>query len=130
MATYAKIENGIVTNMIIAEKEFIDSGVLEGLYLECTPRAYNNKVTDEDGKIIPDQIPLRFNYPDIGSVYNSEHDAFYAPYPDDGTTWIINENFIWVRPIPKPVDEINSYSWNEELQNWEIVNNTIPVSII
>lgn len=129
MAYYAKIENDIVTNIIVADKEFIDSGVVEGEYLECTPRASGGKIYDDLGKEILNAIPLRHNYPDIGSTYNRQFDVFYAPHPNDGTTWIVNtESFTWERPIPYPNND-GMYVWDEKTFSWIKDPYSIPVAI-
>ena len=129
MAIYAKIENNIVTNLIVADKEFIDSVVLEGLYLECTPGAWGGKVYNDEGKLDTTIKVIRHNYPNIGSIYDPEKDIFYPGHPNDGTTWIINENFIWDRPIPKPNNDM-SYVWDEPTLSWILNPNIIPVTII
>jgi hypothetical protein len=129
MAIYAKVENNIVTNMIVADKEFIDSGVLEGLYLECTPRAWNGIVHDDKGRPDTTKKAIRHNYPNIGSTYIPEKDIFYPAHPNDGTTWIINENFIWARPTPIPSRDI-PYVWDEPTLSWILDPQVIQVTVL
>ena len=131
MGIYAKVENNIVTNMIVADKEFIDSVVLEGLYLECTPRAWGGIVHGEKGEPKPDPTikAIRHNYPDIGSIYDPEKDIFYPAHPNDGTTWVINENFIWARPTPIPNRDM-PYVWDEPTLSWILDPSVIQVTVI
>jgi hypothetical protein len=128
MAIYAKVENNVVTNMIVADKEFIDSGVLEGLYLECTPGAYGGVVYTN--KNIDTTIKaIRHTYPDIGSIYNPEKDIFYPAHPNDGTTWIFSENFTWERPTPRPSND-RLYIWHEPTLSWTLNPNTINITVL
>jgi hypothetical protein len=67
--------------------------------------------------------PLRKNHAGIGFTYDSQRDAFIAPKPFN--SWILNETTcIWEAPIAYPVDNNvnNRYKWNEEIQNWELIN--------
>jgi hypothetical protein len=65
---------------------------------------------------------FRFNYAGLGFSWDSENDAFIAPQPY--ASWLLNENFIWEAPIPMPEDD-NIYAWDEENQEWKIVELTI-----
>jgi hypothetical protein len=130
MAIYAKVENNIVTNMIVADKEFIDLYFPNELYLECMPGAWGGRVYDDNGKVDPTIKAIRHNYPDIGSTYDPEKDIFYPPHPNDGTaSWILNENFIWERPIPRPSNDA-PYVWQETTQSWILDPHAIPVTVI
>jgi len=96
---YAKISGNIVENVVLSTEEEISN--LEGTYIECI----------EDGSI-------RANYPSQGSVYDSENDVFInsSPHP----SWVLNENFKWEAPTPKP--ESGKWWWNESETSWvEIV---------
>jgi len=107
MAHYAKIENNIVTQVIVAEKEFI--GSLDGKWVQTS---YNTT----GGVHVLGGIPLRKNYAGIGYTYDDERDAFIPPKPFD--SWILNElTCQWESPIPYPDDE-NNYVWNEEQKDW------------
>jgi hypothetical protein len=110
VAHFAKIENGIVTNVIIADQAFIDSGHVEGTWLETTPNAYGGIVYDytEPSEIItyrnglPEgfaQIPtdkpcIRKNYGGIGYTYDSTRDAFIPPKPE-GNWYLDDETCLW-----------------------------------
>ena len=98
MAHYAKIENNIVTQVIVAEQDFIDT--LEGQWVQTSYNThggihYTTTTTlSGDKKItkkMPDNgIPLRKNYAGIGFTYDEQRDVFIPPQPDP--TWILDEN--------------------------------------
>jgi hypothetical protein len=67
--------------------------------------------------------PFRKNYAGIGFQYDLQRDAFIPPKPFN--SWILNETTcIWNAPVAYPVDNNvnNRYKWNEEIQNWELIN--------
>lgn len=111
MAHFAKInENNIVTQVIVAEKEFIDK--IQGEWIQTSYNTYG-------GKHLLGGTPLRYNYAGIGYIYNREYDAFYAPQPYN--SWkLIKDTFLWESPIPYPTDG-EMYNWNEKNINWEKV---------
>mgnify|MGYP003348872758 CR=1 FL=1 len=111
MAHFAKVENGIVTQVIVADQEFIDSGVL-GDPLMWIQTSYNTS----GGTHRLGGEPLRKNYAGIGYLYMKDIDAFVPPKPFD--SWLLNEDTcLWEAPIPKPDNE-NVYDWNEESGSW------------
>ena len=111
MGHYAKVENGIVTQVIVAKQDHVDT--LDGTWVKTS---YNTRhgVTTSLGK-----SPLRKNFAGIGMVYDSDRDAFYHPQPFD--SWTLDEDkCIWKPPVEHPTDGRN-YSWNEEDQTWDAV---------
>jgi hypothetical protein len=121
MSHFAKIENGIVTDVWVAEKEFIDN--LDGLWIQTS---YNTRggVHYDTETTLPsnDQTKaLRKNYAVIGFTYDSERDAFIPPKPFD--SWLLNDDTcLWEAPIPYPEDD-KVYTWDEETINWiEVVD--------
>lgn len=64
---------------------------------------------------------IRKQYAGIGFKYDADADVFIAPKPYD--SWTLDDNHDWQAPVAKPDDE-NIYNWNEENQEWEIVNVT------
>jgi hypothetical protein len=67
--------------------------------------------------------PFRKNYAGIGFQYDLQRDAFIPPKPFN--SWILNETTcLWEAPVAYPVDNNvnNRYKWNEEIQNWELIN--------
>jgi hypothetical protein len=114
MSHFAKVENGIVTQVIVAEQKFIDSGAVgdSSLWIQTS---YNTR-----GGQHPEGRPLRKNYAGIGYTYDSIRDAFVPPKPFD--SWTLNEETcLWNPPVPYPEDG-KVYKWNENSQSWiEIV---------
>lgn len=90
MAHFAKVENGIVTAVIVAEQEFIDSGAVgdPAMWIQTS---YNTKggihYDPVTNKPSADQSKaLRANYAGFGYIYDAEHDVFYAPKPHPNAT--------------------------------------------
>jgi hypothetical protein len=120
MAHFAKIEHGIVTQVIVAEQDFISTGVL-GDPANWKQTSYNTRGGvhyGQDGQ--PDSgEALRANYAGIGYNYDSVNDVFYAPqlYP----SWTISApTWLWNPPVPYPQDG-KQYSWDEETKSWVTV---------
>lgn len=110
MSHFAKIENNIVTQVIVVEQGVINSGLF-GDPTSWIQTSYNTR-----GGQHPEGRPLRKNFAGIGYTYSSELDAFIPPKPFD--SWILNEDTcLWECPVPHPTDE-KPYLWNEEQQNW------------
>ena len=106
MTHFAKIENDTVTQVIVAEQDFIDwqPG-------EWVQTSYNTR-----GGQHPEGRPLRKNYAGVGYSYDRQRDAFIPPQPFP--SWTLNdETCLWNAPIPYPRDGEIWY-WNEDLQNW------------
>jgi hypothetical protein len=111
MSHFAKIESGVVTQVIVAEQEFINSGAV-GDPSMWVQTSYNTHA----GQHTLGGTPLRKNYAGIGYTYDSERDAFYTPQPYP--SWILNEETcLWAAPVAMPVDG-KMYNWNEESLSW------------
>jgi len=121
MSHFAKIQNGVVTEVIVAEQDFINSGLV-GPASEWVKTSYNTRGGvhyGEDGQ--PDGgTALRGNYAGIGYTYDSANDVFYAPQPYPSWT-LNNTTWLWESPVPYPTDG-KIYQWNEEQRNWVEVN--------
>jgi hypothetical protein len=68
-------------------------------------------------------IPFRKNHAGIGYTYDEDRDAFIPKKPYN--SWILNEQTCqWEAPIPVPSDASidKKYQWNEQIQNWELIN--------
>ena len=116
MSHYAKVENGIVTQVIVVEQDVIDTGIFgdPSLWFQTS---YNTSA----GKH-PEGKPFRKNYAGVGYTYDVERDAFIPPKPYN--SWIIDEETcLWKPPVPYPTDD-KFYRWNEELLVWEEIINT------
>jgi len=106
MSHFAKIENGLVSQVIVAEQDFIDTQ--EGQWVQTS---YNTK-----GNQHPNETPLRGNYAGIGYTYDAVNDVFYAPQPYP--SWTLNTTtWLWDAPFPMPTDG-KYYIWNETTTTW------------
>ena len=64
--------------------------------------------------------PFRKNFAGVGYTYDEDRDAFIPPKPYP--SWTLNETTcIWEAPVAKP-DDGQRYSWNEETQQWDLIN--------
>ena len=123
MAYFAHLdENGIVLNIVIADKESIESGQHGDpkFWVETDRQTHGNIHYGEDG--LPDGgEPLRGNYAVIGGRYDRINDVFYPiqPYP----SWYIGPpDWQWKAPIPKPPrSETTVNVWNESTHTWDQV---------
>lgn len=84
MAHFAKVENRIVTTVIVAEQDFIDTLPDTELWIQTSYNTYG-------GKHLLGGTPLRKNYAGIGYRYDPKRDAFIPPTPDEEGTWVLNE---------------------------------------
>jgi len=112
MAHFAQIdENNIVTNVIVAEQDFIDSGAV-GDPSNWIQTSYNTHA----GVHKTGGTPLRKNYAGIGYAYDSGRDAFIPPKAFD--SWVLNEDTCqYEAPTPMPSDG-KMYSWDEATTSW------------
>lgn len=111
MSHFAKVKNGIVEDVIVAEQNFFDT------FVDSSPGEWIQTSYNTLGNQHPEGRPLRGNYAAIGYTYDSTNDVFYPPqpYPSwtlDQTTWI------WNPPSPQPLDG-KRYEWNEETLTWD-----------
>jgi hypothetical protein len=122
MAHFAKVVNGVVEKVIVAEQSFIDN-FIDNSPGEWIQTSYNTHggIHYEPNSQIPreDQSgALRYNYAGEGYLYDAEADAFYEPQPFP--SWTLNTStYMWEAPVAYPIDG-QKYNWNEENQNWEI----------
>lgn len=123
MSHFAKVNNGIVEQVIVAEQEFFDTFVdsSPGQWIQTS---YNTRggvhYNPETGEPSDDQSKaLRKNYAGIGYKYDTQRDAFIPPQPFE--SWMLNEqSCLWESPVPYPTDG-GRYQWNEASQTWDAV---------
>jgi hypothetical protein len=109
MSHFAKVENGIVTSVIVAEQDFIDTGAVGHGWIQTSYNTLGNQH--------PEGRPLRGNYAGIGYTYDDVNDVFIAPKPFDN--WVLDTaTWLWNPPIAMPVDEY-FYTWNQETTAWD-----------
>lgn len=120
MAHFAKIdENNIVIKVIVAEQDYIDTLSDKDSYIQTSYNTHNGKHYDQDGNE-DDKPALRYNYAGIGYTYDSTRDAFIPPSPFPSWT-LVEETCQWKSPVNYPDDKNNFYNWNEENQQWDII---------
>jgi hypothetical protein len=113
MSHYAKVVDGKVTQVIVAEQEFFDT------FVDSSPGTWLQTSYNTHGNQHPEGRPLRGNYAGIGYTYDFTNDVFYAPQPFP--SWALNNTtWLWEAPIAMPTDG-KVYKWNESITNWEEV---------
>lgn len=111
MSHYAKVNNGLVEQVIVAEAEFFDT------FVDSSPGEWIQTSYNTHGGVHSSGgTPLRKNFAGIGFTYDTARDAFYAPSPY--ASWVLNEDScIWEAPTAMPDDD-NTYRWDEETTAW------------
>ena len=104
MSHFAKIDsNNIVTKIIVAEQDFINSGAVGDSFL-WVQTSYNKN--------------FRKNYAGIGYIYDKTRDAFIPPQPYPSWT-LIEATCLWEAPVAYP-DDGEIYTWDESTTDWII----------
>jgi hypothetical protein len=120
MSHFAKVLDGRVINVIVAEPEFFDTFVdsSPGTWLQTSYNTRGGVHYGADGQ--PDGgVALRGNYAGIGYIYDATNDMFYAPqlYP----SWILNQTtWYWEPPVAYP-DDGEAYNWDEATVGWKLI---------
>jgi len=102
MSHYAKVEDNIVTQVIVAEAEFFDTFV-DSSPGEWIQTSYNNNI--------------RKNYAGVGYTYDKIRDAFIPPQLYASWT-LVEDTCLWEPPVVHPNDG-KKYTWNEETTTWD-----------
>lgn len=111
MAHFAKVNNGIVEQVIVAEPEFFDT------FVDSSPGQWIQTSYNTHGGVHANGgTPLRKNYAGIGYTYDAQRDAFIPPKPY--ASWVLNEDTcLWDAPVVMPTDG-KRYAWDEATTNW------------
>jgi hypothetical protein len=110
MPHFAKIENKIVTAVIVATPSFINTLSDFDSWIQTSYNTHGGVHTHGG-------IPLRKNYAGVGYTYDSAKDAFIPP--KEYNSWMLNEETcLWEAPIEMPT-EGGPYIWDETIQNWK-----------
>jgi hypothetical protein len=111
MSHFAKVVNGLVTQVIVAEPEFFQT------FVDSSPGEWIQTSYNTRGGIHANGgTPLRKNYAGIGYNYSRVKDAFIPPKPF--ASWILNDDTcLWQAPTPMPNDGKN-YEWVESTTSW------------
>mgnify|MGYP003625224255 FL=1 len=135
MSHFAKVVDGIVETVIVAEQDFIDG--LEGAWVQTSYNTYGgvhySQREEEAYRYTPEGesdevivmhtvdyddggIALRKNYASIGDIYDAGRDAFYESQPY--SSWTLNEDTcVWEAPTAYP-DDGKQYTWDEDTTSW------------
>ena len=110
MSHFAKVENGVVTQVLVIEQDVIDSGLFgdPALWIQTSYRTFGGQH--------PEDRPLRKNYAGVGFTYDAERDAFIPPKPFQ--SWVLDEDTCrWTAPVAYPMDG-KPYRWDETTLSW------------
>ena len=108
MGHYAKVEDGIVTQVIVADGPDWCEENLGGQWVQTSYNTFGG--VHSGGK-----FPIHKNYAGIGYTFDGV--GFATPQPF--ASWILNkESYLWEAPTPMPTDG-KKYQWNEENLNWQ-----------
>ena len=116
MAHHAKVLDGTVIQVIVADSDFMES------FVDTSPGEWiQTSYNTSEGEHRFGGTPLRKNYAGVGMIYDSVRDAFYAPQPFP--SWTLNEDScLWEAPVAYPdADSDEKYQWNEETTSWQLV---------
>ena len=104
MSHFAKLDNNIVTEVIVAEQDFINSGAVGDSFL-WIQTSYNGN--------------FRKNFAGVGHTYDKAKDAFIAPKPYP--SWVLVEDTCqWEAPTAMP-DDGKVYEWDEDTTAWAAI---------
>lgn len=118
MAHWAKVENGIVTQVTVGSNEDHDEGYqwlidnLGGTWIKTSYNTYG-------GVHATGGTPLHKNYAGIGMMWDGT--GFFAPQPFP--SWTLNKDtYLWQAPTPMPTD--GQYTWDETTTSWTEITAT------
>ena len=102
MSHFAKINSSnVVTEVIVAEQDFINSGAVGDSFL-WVQTSYNSN--------------FRKNFAGVGGTYDKTRDAF-IPVKDYASWTLDDATCQWTSPVAYPDDD-KEYTWNEDTTNW------------
>lgn len=111
MAHFAKVTNGIVTQVIVAEAEFFED------FIDTSPGEWiQTSYNTRGGAHLNGGTPLRKNFAGVGFTYDKDKDAFIPPKPFE--SWVLNEETcLWESPVPYPNGD-KPFEWDETSKSW------------
>ena len=117
MSHFAKVVDGKVTQVIVAEADFFTT------FVDSSPGEWIQTSYNTFANSHPEGHPLRGNYAGVGYTYDKTKDVFYAPQPFP--SWILDEaTWTWAAPTPYPADG-KTYDWDEAKQEWAPVTSGV-----
>ena len=116
MAHFAKIENGIVTQVVVIANT--DTADENGAEVESIGATFCERLFGGNWVQTSYTGRIRKNYAGINDTYDSQRDAFIAPQPFP--SWIlVKETCQWVPPFAAP-DDGKLYTWDESTTTWKL----------
>ena len=113
MAHFAKLENNIVTEVIVvANQDILDENGQES---EQKGIDFCSNLLGGTWKQTSYHARIRKNYAGIGYKYDATLDAFIPPQPF--ASWTLDENAQWKAPVAMPTDG-KQYTWDEATTAW------------
>jgi hypothetical protein len=107
MGHYAKVENGVVTQVIVADGPDWCEQNLGGEWIQTSYNTFGG--VHSSGK-----MPIHKNYAGIGYTFDGV--GFAAPQPFE--SWALNpDSYLWEAPTPMPTDG-KRYEWDEATLSW------------
>lgn len=115
MAHFAQVIDGVVTQVIVAEQEFIDTLPDKDAWVQTSYNTRGGIHYGPDGQ--PDGgVALRKNFAGIGFSYDAGRNAFIPPRPYP--SWALDEDTcLWAPPVPMPQDGM-PHQWDETSGAW------------
>ena len=113
MAIYAKINplNNLVTDVIVADQEFIDNRLDKDLWIKSSDSNDHSK-------------PLHHNASSVNMVWDDANKAFYAQKPY--ASWTLSGEYKWIPPVEKPevtkemLEKDQVWLWDEDNRKWVV----------
>lgn len=112
MGHFAKVVDGKVTQVIVAEPEFFQT------FVDSSPGQWiQTSYNTQGNKHLLGGTPLRGNFAGIGFAYDAQADAFIPPQPFG--SWVLSpKTFLWEAPVAMPTDG-KPYAWDEATKSWK-----------
>ena len=121
MSHFAKVENGIVTQVIVADQDVIDSGLFGTGWVKTSYNTIGNvhyAPSPPAAPMTPDGgTPLNYNYAGVGYSWDGTGFAPPQPYP----SWVFNSStYLWNAPTPPgPAPTTGGpWVWDEATLSW------------
>ena len=115
MAHYAKVDQGRVLKVIVADEDYINS------FVDTEPGNWIRTSYNTRGGIHTlGGTPLRKNFAGVGYTYDAQRDAFIPP--KEFNSWVLNETTcLWEAPVAHPNSNGEGYKWNESTTSWDAI---------
>ena len=119
MSHFAKVVDGLVTEVIVADQDFINSLPDTNSWVQTSYNTRGGKHYAPNSHTEDDGVALRKNYAGIGDTYDSVRDAFISPRPF--ASWsLVESTCLWEPPVPYPSDPGDKgYYWDEPTESWK-----------